>query len=161
MAKADLTAERLRELLHYDPETGVFTVKVATSSRSRVGGQPGNLHPYGYLKIGLDGKLHAAHRLAWLYMTDEWPTHEIDHINRVKDDNRWANLRDVPSAINQQNKVRASKSGLAGVSPDGHRWRSQITTGGVTKWLGRFDTPEEAHAVYVEAKRKLHEGCTI
>jgi hypothetical protein len=164
MAKADLTAARLRELLHYDPETGIFTVKIATSSRSRKGGQPGNLHPQGYLKIGLDRKLYSAHRLAWLYMTSEWPTHNIDHINGVRHDNRWINLRDVSTAVNTQNHRiarKTSRCGFLGVVPKGSRWGAKIKLDRSAMWLGTYDTPEEAHAVYLEAKRRLHEGCTI
>lgn len=160
MAKADLTAARLRELLHYDPETGVFTSRVVRN-QLRPGQPVGYLNDQSYIWFIVDCRYYKAHRAAWLYMTGEWPKHQIDHINRVKDDNRWANLRDVPAAVNSQNRRHSSKSGLLGVSPDGRRWRTQISVGGVDKWLGRFDTPEEAHAVYLEAKRRLHEGCTI
>ena len=164
MAKPILTAERLRELLHYDQETGLFTVKIATGHRSRLGSQPGNPRPGDYLRIGLEGRLYPAHRLAWLYMTGEWPKAYIDHINGVKDDNRWVNLRDVSNAMNAQNVYRArknSKSGFLGVVQKGDRWGSQIGVNGSFTWLGMFDTPEEAHTAYLEAKRQLHEGCTI
>ena len=88
-----LTAARLRELLQYDPETGVFTRLVKTSNGIKVGDVAGTADARGYILIRVDGWLHLAHRLAWLHMTCEWPKGMIDHINGVRDDNRWSNLR--------------------------------------------------------------------
>ncbi|MCK9994454.1 MAG: hypothetical protein Dbin4_02974, partial [Alphaproteobacteria bacterium] len=103
MKMAELTQSRLKELLHYDPDTGVFTRRVQTSSNARVGDVAGCLHPEGYRHIQIDGKRYAAHRLAWLYMTGEWPTNQLDHLNGVRDDNRWGNLREATHGQNQQN----------------------------------------------------------
>ena len=95
MAKADLTAQRLREALHYDPETGVFTWATAVSSKTVPGARAGNQHIAGYFRIRLDGYSYKAHRLAWLYMTGAWPAECIDHINRNNSDNRFSILREA------------------------------------------------------------------
>jgi hypothetical protein len=169
MAKADLSAEQLRELLHYDPETGVFTWKVRPSIRvKRVGAVAGNIGAGGYAVINLTkfGSPKKAHRLAWLYIHGKWPEADIDHINGDRLDNRIVNLRDVSRRINTENlrsARRHSKSGLLGAHwhEPFKKWYSVITTDRKRKFLGLFKTPEEAHQAYLAAKRKLHEGCTI
>lgn len=163
MSKADLTAERLRELLHYDPETGVFTWKTKPGRRIRLGAQAGSA-AQGYLEIGVCGGRYRAHRLAWLYVYGVWPKHDIDHIDGNRANNAIANLRDVTRAVNIQNMRRpkpGNKSGYLGVAPCSSRWSAQVHVAGKKRHLGVFDTPELAHAAYVEAKRRLHEGCTL
>lgn len=96
--KRPLTAERLRELLHYDPETGLFTRQVTTGGRygAQAGAVAGTKHHGGRTLISVESKRHFADRLAFLYMTGEWPTHEVRHANEQPDDDRWSNLRDEP-----------------------------------------------------------------
>lgn len=98
-------------------------------------------------------------------MTGAWPTHEIDHINGKRTDNRTVNLRDVPRLVNQQNVRRAhrdSKLGVLGVTPDRRGgFRAQITINKRLHFIGYFDTIEEAHSAYVAKKREVHEGCTL
>lgn len=165
--KPALTAERLREVLDYDPESGVFTWKVRTSNRVNVGDVAGAMLKTGYLSISIDGKLHRAHRLAWLHVHGAWPAADIDHVNGVRTDNRFANLRSATPSLNQQNLRSArgaTASGLLGVyrTDKKHRpWRSSINVDGKDRHLGNFTSPEEAHAAYLAAKRRLHEGCTI
>jgi len=159
--KIDLTASRLRELLHYDPETGVFT-HICPRQRVVLGSVAGSLGQNGYRKHRLDGVTFSGHRLAWLYMTGDWPKGQIDHINGIRDDNRISNLRDVPQAINSQNRRTALNStGFLGVSKHHKQFRAEISMNNRAVVLGTFRTPEEAHAVYVQAKRKMHAGCTI
>jgi len=163
MAKADLTAERLRELLDYDPETGLMTRKVRTSNRIKVGDVVGAFTSDGYLVVRVDGPKYPVHRLAWLHVYGEWPNGEIDHINGVPDDNRLCNLRVVDRTGNTQNThktVRADGS-LVGVYPSRSRWMAGIQANKKWRRLGTFDTPEEAHAAYIEAKRRLHPTCTL
>jgi hypothetical protein len=164
-----LTAERLRELLHYDPETGVFTWRV-TSGKANNGAPAGWIGSSDGVRqvvlIGISHRNYKAHRLAWLHTYGAWPVGVIDHINGDPLDNRISNLRDTSQQVNSQNQRRArsdSKSGLLGAYWDERDrcWKSHIKADGRLKWLGRFDTPEEAHAAYLAAKRKLHEGCTI
>lgn len=165
MAIENLSADRLRELLHYDSETGVFRWKLKTSNRIKIG-EPagGKLSNFGYFRIGIDGVVYQAHRLAWLYVHGRWPDGQLDHINGCGSDNRIANLRDVPQTTNMQNLRAArkdSKCGLLGVSTNGKKWRSRILINGVAKHLGTFETQELAHEAYIEAKRRYHSGCTI
>jgi hypothetical protein len=156
-----LTAERLRELLDYDPETGVFTRRVDAGSRGKAGSVAGGYHSRGgYLEIGIDGRVYYSHRLAILYVTGEWPTAHVDHINNVKDDNRFANLREATKAQNATNSKRRSDntSGFKGVGydPRRRRWVARIRYGGRTTCLGRFKTPDAAHAAYRAAAQELH-----
>jgi hypothetical protein len=100
-------------------------------------------------------------------MTGRFPDGQIDHRDGDKDNNRWGNLRDVTRLVNQQNQRRAHRSnrssGLMGAtwSKASKKWQSGIKLNGKFIYLGSFETPEEAHATYISAKRRLHEGCTI
>jgi hypothetical protein len=163
-----LTAECLRAVLDYDPETGIFTFKVRLSRRVRVGQQTSKTRDSGgYLGVGIDGRRYRLHRLAWLYVHGVWPTHEGDHWNGIKTDNRIDNLRDATRAVNSQNTRRAAshnKSGLQGVwspGPRSKKFSSYIIANGIRRRLGSFDTAEAAHAAHIAAKRQLHKGCTI
>jgi hypothetical protein len=163
-----LTADRLRAVLDYDPLTGAFIWRERISIRITVGKRAGVANRLGHVCIGVDGVKHYAHRLAWLYMTGAWPAESIDHINGDPGDNRFANLRDVPHRTNMQNirKRRSNnRSGFLGVvrDKDGGRWRATLKSanGESVLSLGSFSTAEEAHAAYLEAKRRLHPGCTI
>lgn len=167
MAGSDLTAQRLRELLDYDAEAGLFTRKVWRGGTSRVGSVTGNKAncTLGYCQISVDGRLYFAHRLAWLYVHGDWPKHNIDHINGVRNDNRIANLRDVDQRTNienQRRRRRDNSSGVMGVyEHKPGQYAASIRTGGKTKHLGLYASPEEAGEAYLSAKRALHNGCTI
>lgn len=164
--KQPLTQQRVRELLNYDPETGEFTNRITRSSRAQAGATVGSLAVNGYVTIRIDHALHYAHRLAWLYMTGEWPTGDIDHRDGQRANNRWKNLRDVSRRTNQENRRQPQANngtGLLGVCTDkrGRGVRAQIVVDGRQTYLGKFATPEEGHAAYVAAKRRLHAGCTL
>ncbi len=162
----NLTADRLRSLFHYDQDSGRFTRLVRTTQRTRVGEVAGSQKKStGYRYIGIDSRVYAEHRLAWFYANGEWPRGQIDHINGDPIDNRLLNLRDVSQSVNQQN-VRGARahsiSGLLGVTCRGRgRWSAHIDVDGRRVRLGRFGSPEAAHAAYIRAKREHHEGCTI
>lgn len=161
-----LTAQRLREALFYDPETGVFIRRVATGARGchKVGSIAGSVNSLGYVCISLDGKKYGAHRLAWLYVHGDWPAGVIDHRNGVRNDNRLGNLRDVTQAANVQNSqvVRSDNhsSGIRGVEKRGNSYRAKIQVGEKVIPLGSYQTAEEASRVYWDAKRRLHPGAT-
>jgi hypothetical protein len=166
MAKPILSAERLRELLYYDPAAGIFTWRVSRAWHTKPGDVAATLNDQGYALIKIDQRLYRAHRLAWLYVTGDWPKDEIDHINGVRLDNRIENLRDVRGQVNRQNHRSAcsdSASGVYGVSKDKRRngWYAQISVNNKNRRIGSYPTREEAHAAYLAAKRRLHEGCTI
>lgn len=159
---SELTIERAREMLSYSPSTGVLTWK----SGPRNGLVAGCLHPEGYLKTRIDDRLYLNHRLIWLMLFGHWPKNDIDHINGEKNDNRLANIRDVTRKTNLQNQKMPSinnKSGFLGVTFDKRKkkFRAEIGVDRKHIFLGRFQTPEEAHQAYLSAKRQLHAGCTI
>jgi hypothetical protein len=160
-----ISQQELKENLHYDPLTGVFTWLKANSRNSKVGNIAGSLNT-GYILISINGIKYRAHRLAWLYMTGEMPKSMIDHINSVKTDNRFCNLREATNQQNLQNlqKPRAdSSTGFMGVGRcnKSKKYVATITDKGKPRYLGLFTTPEEAHQAYLAAKRKLHPFCTI
>ena len=142
-----MTQQRLKELLHYDKNTGVFTRRIQTSNRIKVGDVAGTPHIGGYINITLDSKKRYAHRLAWLYEYGEMPK-QIDHINHNKTDNRISNLRNVNQQDNARNMPisRRNKSGFIGVTwnKSGKVWISHIVINGVQKHLGRFKCKREA-----------------
>jgi hypothetical protein len=152
LSDTSLTAERLREVLHYEPETGVFTWRLRRGCRAK-GSIAGATHHSGYWRIRVDEVLYNAHRLAWLYMTGEWPAEELDHINRDNADNRWANLREATRSQNGANTIRPNPSGFRGVKKIRGRWRATIMVQKRGIFLGYYSTPEEAHAAYTNAAR--------
>ena len=159
MAQVELiTAARLRERLHYDQETGAFTNRAHRSSIACVGDVAGCLVNTGYRSLCVDYRHYSAHRLAWLYMTGEWPKNQIDHINGDRADNRWCNLREADSSKNQANSSRrpGNTSGFKGVSWDSQRrkWRAGIKVLGRSINLGCFDSRAKAYAAFSIVARK-------
>jgi hypothetical protein len=143
-----LTQERLKELLRYDPDTGIFTWLKTNSNRARAGSTAGCKSCNEYIVVRIDGVLRRAHRLAWLYMTGS-SVAEIDHANRDKSDNRWANLRAATRSQNNINRPppRNNRSGFAGVHE--HRpgeWHAFGMKSRVKQHIGAFRSPEEASA---------------
>lgn len=157
-----ITAERLRELMSYDPERGEFRfLRRPKNNKARVGDLVAGHPRGGYLRVRADGKFYSVHRLAFLYMTGKWPTDEVDHINRDRADNRWSNLRAATRAENMQNKsVYRNKrtSQIPGVSwyARSKRWKAQIQISGKKFGLGYFESEQEAAAAYAAAKKTLH-----
>jgi hypothetical protein len=162
-----ITQARLKELLFYDPRSGLFTWRVSRG-RVTVGDVAGCLVSLGYVVLRLDQVNYYAHRLAHLYTKGVWPCKgmDVDHKNGVREDNRWRNLRVVTRQGNLQNQRKAQPrgtSGYLGVSlhlPTG-KYRAYISVNGKQKHLGLFKTAKEAYQAYVKAKRRLHAGCTI
>lgn len=159
MAKADLTAERLRELLHYDANTGVFTWRINRKGGVKAGQTAGCLANNGYLVVRLDGKLYLAHRLAWLYVHGAWPQNKVDHKSRIKTDNRIDNLRNASDHLNSHNTTIRPLAGTYRMGLDRNLkkpWGAKIFAFGKAENLGYFATPEEAHKAYLLAKDRLH-----
>lgn len=148
-----ISAEELRKLSLYDPRTGTFL-------RTKNGKPAGSVFKDGYVYITFGrGRRYKAHHLAWLYMTGEWPSQLIDHINRIRRDNRWENLRLATKSQNAVNsKIRStSKSGVTGVYKGNGAWVSEIYVQGKYIYLGRFKDMETAKAVRINAE-KLYFG---
>ena len=168
-----LTAERLREVLEYDPETGEFRWKLRISSNfsskragsiwnSRFAGKIAGCltEPSGYVVIAVDSINYRAHRLAFLWMTGEWPKNEIDHRDMCRHNNIWSNLREATSGQNKLNKkVRSdSSTGIKGVGfcKKRKKYRVDIKACGKWHWIGYFDEKEKAAAAYQKASIELH-----
>ena len=153
----ELTAEYLRSILHYDPETGVFTWKVSNSNRVKAGDIAGSSRGGGYLQIKVQSRVYKAHRLAWLHTYGVWPKDQIDHVSRVRTDNRIANLREVSHKQNGQNVSKRSdnKSGHPGVHWDKRdsKWVAQIKHNQKKIHLGYFSILEDAVAARKAAEK--------
>ena len=136
-----LTQERLKELLDYNPDTGLFTWLVSTNNRVKVG-DIAVANSHGYVLIRIDKRLHKAHRLAFLYMEGAMPEDQVDHIDHSRDNNSWSNLRHTTQAGNNRNatKRKTNTSGFTGVSwnKDSSKWISQVRVDGRQKNLGRY-----------------------
>jgi len=154
-----ITAEELRSILAYNPETGAFTWKVTASNRRQAGELAGcKCKRSGYMLIGYKGVVYPAHRLAWLHVYGTWPTMDIDHINGIPGDDRICNLRLATHQQNMSNRGRQknNSSGYKGVYRHQEKWRARITVAGKSVSLGVYHNPEEAHRAYAEAASRYN-----
>jgi hypothetical protein len=164
-----LTAARLREVLIYDPDNGSFIWRDSLGGPSVKGKPAGRPVAWGpkypdrfYVRIGIDRRRYYAQVLAYLWMTGEMPTHEVDHRDGDGANNRWCNLRAATRAQNGRNRsglARHNSSGFAGVCfhHGARRWRAYLTIDHKQIHLGLFDTPEEA-AKARDAAAMIHHG---
>lgn len=150
------TPERLREVIDYDPESGTFVWAISRRGARR-GAICGRIDAYGYREIGVDYGLYRANMIAWAIMTGKWPSLDVDHINRKKDDDRWSNLRLADRSHNNGNEgLRAcNTSGYKGVVKDSKEgfWRAQICVNGRKRNLGRYPCINQAANAYDEAAK--------
>lgn len=161
--------ERLEELFTLDMESGWLVRRAApikhhSSLIFKAGTRAGAVNAQGYRNVRIDGRLYAEHRVVFAMMTGAWPQDEIDHINGQPGDNRPENLRLSTRKMNAQNRRRplaTNKLGVLGVKRYFDKYHATLHVGKRAMFLGSYDTPEEAHAAYVAAKRKHHEGCTL
>ena len=147
--------DHIREILKYDPDTGVLTWRTNEKVSKNVRGKiAGCVDSGGYREIGIDKTLYSAHRLAWLISEGTDPgKFQVDHINGIRDDNRRKNLRLVTNAQNQHNQ-RSAKGDY--FDSRNRKWKAQIALNSKRHHLGLYETEEEARAAYIEAKAKLH-----
>lgn len=151
-----LDAPRLRDVLSYNPCTGIFTWR-DDMRRVRAGATAGHVKRHtGYRTIGVDGKQYLAHRLAWLYVHGCWPIFEIDHINGYRDDNRLSNLRAATPSQNRANNTafKAGLSGHKGIRAKDGYWQARIQIRGRRINLGQFRSIDDARAAYAEKARE-------
>ena len=159
MQDAEIT--KLRSLFTYDPATGVLRWKVDRSHNARAGAEVG--HASGrYRRVSVEDKSYQVHRIAFALMTGRWPKDQLDHINRVKTDNRWENLREATNQENQRNRDRQSNntSGHSGVvwhSRD-QRWHANVKVSGKRIHLGSFKSRDDAINARLAGEAKYFDG---
>lgn len=171
-----LSYDEVVKFLSYDPSSGELHWKLDSwagfkkSAKMHSAGDPaGCVRSDGRVVVRVCGKLYMRYRLAWLINFGMWPDGEIDHINGDRADDRMGNLRIASRSMNQENIRKALSSNKSSRLLGAYKnkpgrakpWRSSISIKGKHVGLGYFHTAEEAHQAYLNAKRVLHEGCTI
>lgn len=153
-----LSIERLRSLLEYDQQTGLFRWRNPSVRQAREWFK-GNKSVRQYRRLYIDGHHYLAHVVAWALVTERWPDLNVEHRDRQQDNNKWLNLRLATPAQNSMNRSRQKNNttGVHGVSRFGQRFRAQIRTGGKQIHLGLFDDLSAATAVR-KAAEKLYFG---
>jgi hypothetical protein len=157
---AHLTQQELKHWLWYDKESGLFRWRHGRGMCLKPWTLAGTVTRQGYIEIHLGGRIYKAHRLAWLYMTGEQPSKEVDHINRDKSDNRWVNLRLATREENQWNASLRSDStcGVSGVTfhKASGKWKTQCRANGKRHFLGAYKTKEEAAEAVLRFRAEHH-----
>ena len=152
-----ITYDRLKEVLNYDSNTGLFRWKVSMAKRIKVGDVAGCININGYIYIRIDGKLYLAHRLAWFYVYGYMPENFIDHINRNVSSNKISNLREVSKECclrNTENR-KNNTSGVKGVTWDkkSNKWLSLIYVDKKNKNLGKYEDFDDAVCARLAAEQ--------
>lgn len=145
----ELTNEQLKLIINYNPDTGIFTWKFSVKRmRDKIAGTKTKK---GYIAIHVRKRRYYAHRLAWFYMTGEWPKEIIDHENNIQDDNRWVNLREATNAQNLRNrgKSKNNTTGYKGIHKNRNGYMVRIC-------IGTYKSLEEAAVIYKKAIKVYH-----
>jgi hypothetical protein len=154
-----ITKKELKKIMKYNQDTGYLTHIFERGGKgARIGDIAGYLNSQGYVVVNICGKIYRAHRLAFLYVAGYFPEHDIDHINGVRHDNRWCNLRHVTRSCNLQNMAISSKntSGFPGVTSHGGKWRAQFSVDGVNRHLGVYDLKLDAALARLTAEANCY-----
>ncbi len=155
--KTSITAQRLREVLHYEESTGEFHWKVSRQGTNGVGSIAGSINSDGYRVICVDGVVYKAQRLAWLYAHGRWPVGDVDHINGLRGDNALINLREATRTQNIANQRRRRPFPYPrGVTAMRRKFAAHIRRGGRLCHIGMFKTADEAHAAYQQAHKDFY-----
>jgi HNH endonuclease/AP2 domain len=153
-----ITHTRLLEVLHYDEHSGVFTWRVRTSQRARIGEEAGTITNHGYRVLTIDSKRYLAHLVAWFYCHETWPTTLVDHRDNNKSNNALSNLRLANKHLNAANSRghKDSKTGVKGVTFDARygKYRATIGVNGRQHWLGYHETIKQAADAYSDAAQR-------
>jgi hypothetical protein len=162
-----LSHDELLKIFDYNVETGIFTYKISTANRIHIG-DIANTKSHGYIRIKINGRQYAAHRLAWFYVTGNWPINQIDHMDNIRDHNWFSNLREVTNKINAQNKKTSLKNNsicntIPGVTFDKReqKYRVGLRLNGILMWFGYYATQIEDESVCLIKRRELFEGNLI
>ena len=154
--EALLSHKQLKELLHYESETGLFFWKVSRTSSIKVGDIAGSYVSNGYILINIGRTRYRAHRLAWFYVYGEWPNNQLDHKNQDKSDNRLLNLRECDHSLNSKNMPMRSdnKSGVTGVCwhKQNEKWSTEIKVNSKKIFLGCFNDIKDAVKIRKQAE---------
>ena len=152
-----MNQQQLKSILRYEPDSGLFYVVKSTAPRVKVGSVAGSKNASGYIVINRS-RVYMAHRLAWLYMTGEFPVGQIDHIDCDRSNTKWDNLRLATRTENRRNASRSrnNTTGFKGVSRARSKYRATISVDYKQICLGNFDTAEEAHEAYKKAAADLY-----
>ena len=152
MSEKILTQEALKNILHYEPDTGIFTWKENKGARAKIGNRAGGIDcgtRSGYRRVKVNGCIYLEHRLIFLYINGMFPINQVDHINHVRDDNRWINLRLATNTENSKNNKQRvdNTSGSVGViwHKGINKWNAVISIDGIRENLGFFK--EKNHAM--------------
>jgi HNH endonuclease len=153
-----LTQQRLKYLLAYNYDTGIFTwvAKSSKNSGTKIGSEAGSLNEKGYLKVQIDGKSYSLHRLVWLYHFGVFPTLQIDHIDGNRSNNKFTNLRECSQRENlrSQKMYSTNTSGVTGVYLLKNKYNGKLTEYWVAEW---YDTPREKESVYFPVAEHGHD----
>ncbi len=149
-----VTISRLREVLEYNPKTGIFRWKKSNGRRAVVGEVAGAVQKNGRVHIGVDGRRYTRARLAWFYVYGVWPRLQLDHKNRVRDDDRIDNLREATAQQNSANRPGWGRNRKGLIQRPSGKWRARIRFNNKLISLGEFDTEAEAAEAYRTAATK-------
>lgn len=153
-----MTQHELKLILDYNPDTGIFTWKLWRGGNAIAGSVAGHVDTRGHVQICINGKMYAAHRLAFLYMTGKFPDQLTDHVNCKKTDNRWNNLRPATPSQNCHNarRYKNNTSGFKGVSFHHGKWNGRVKKNGITHDCGHHQSPEKANQAVISKRNELH-----
>lgn len=158
---SEIDIDDLKNHFSYDPETGLIK-RMLSVRRGKAGKVATTIAATGYVIVKHQGKNYLAHRLAWAIYFGTWPNRNIDHENRVRTDNRISNLRLANQSQNGANRAPSGSSGIKGVKLVGRKWTSIIGSGKNQKYIGTFDTSDEAaHAYNKEAMKRFGEFASL
>jgi hypothetical protein len=154
-----ITQNRLKEVLDYNPITGIFIRKIRIN-KVKAGSIAGTKTAQGYLSVSIDGRPYLLHRLVILFMTGSFPEKQVDHINGIRTDNRWMNIRNVSVQENSFNRVPNKNRELQVKNvywiPKLKRYRVKMKINKITTHFGYYDDLELAELVAKEAQQKYH-----
>lgn len=154
-----LTQEYLLQTFNYNPTTGILSLKKKIKYLNKeIGDEAGHLAKSGYRSVGIKGKEYRVHRIIYLMQTGKWPDNQIDHIDRIKDNNRWTNLRDATPSENSCNVTTTNALGIKGISKHKHTgdYHAHITKDKIV-YQKAFKNLDDARD-WIDNKRKLLHG---